>query len=92
MHAIIAQLRVRVYPLGGHNIDRAALSASKLRPRSCNIGRQTGGWVSMQGAHRPITAAVPAPAGRVLIGSSHYWGGGGARVAEQSGLSHAKCS
>lgn len=74
MDALSALLRVRVYPLGGHNIDRAALCTSKLRPCSCNIGRQTGGSMSMQGAHRPITAAVPAPAGRVLMDSRQYWG------------------
>lgn len=47
MDALSAELRVRVYPLAGHNIDRAVLSGSKLRPCSCNIGRQTEGSMSM---------------------------------------------
>lgn len=47
MNVSTAKVGVRVYPLASHNIDKAMLSGSKLQPCSRNIGRQTGGSMSM---------------------------------------------
>lgn len=84
MNVFSAKVGVRVYPLASHNIDRAALSGSKLQPCSRNIGQQTGGSMSMWGgAYRPIKAAVPIPIGR------RWWTAHGER--EGGRLNGAKC-